>query len=201
MWRLYLIALMLCLPWCSYSKTILLVGDSLSAGYGLELTQSWTTLLQERLAKNYPDYRLINDSISGDTTSNGLTRLSIAIKRYQPSIIIIEYGGNDGLRGLSLSAMENNLADMIKISQKQGAKVLLLGVRLPPNYGLEYTKEFHQIYTNLGKKFRIVVMDRLLDDVGGKPEFMQEDGVHPNAKAQPFLLNSVWESLEPMLRT
>lgn len=175
------------------------MGDSLSAGYGLELTQSWVALLQQQLAKNYPNYSLINDSISGDTTSNGLTRLPAAIKRYQPNIIIIEYGGNDGLRGLSLPAMQNNLTDMIKLSQQYGAKILLLGVRLPPNYGVQYTTEFHQLYIDLGKKFHIIVMDKLLDDVGGNPEFMQEDGMHPNAKAQPFLFDRVWKSLEPIL--
>jgi len=165
----------------------------------LELNEGWVTLLQQRLAKEYPCYHVINESISGDTTSNGLARFPKEIKSYSPDVVIIEYGGNDGLRGLSLSAMKNNLAQMINLAQQRDSKVLLLGVKLPPNYGVQYATAFQQIYLDLGEQFHISVVDKLLDDIGVKPELMQDDGIHPNAKAQPLLLNKVWQMLTPML--
>lgn len=174
------------------------MGDSLSAGYGVDPSQTWVKLLQQRLAQDFPDYHLVNDSISGDTTSNGLTRLPAALTREKPTIVILEYGGNDGLRGLSLTTMKQNLAQMI-LKARQHAKVLLIGVHLPPNYGLQYTTAFAQVYLDLGKQFHIPVVDKFLDDLAGKPELMQEDGIHPNAKAQPWLFNRVWTDLKPLL--
>lgn len=199
MLRSLLFTLLFWLPLLGNANTILLVGDSLSAGYGIDLNQTWAALLEQRLAKDYPHYQLINDSISGDTTSNGLARLPDSLKKYQPKIIIIEYGGNDGLRGLSLTAMKQNLSQMINLARQQGAKVVLIGVRLPPNYGPDYTQAFHQTYPDLGKQFHITVVDKFLDDVGGKPELMQADGMHPNALGQPFLFNRVWQGLQPLL--
>lgn len=193
-------ALLLLLPILASAKTILLIGDSLSSGHNLEnLNDSWPALLQKRLSTTYPDYQLINDSISGDTTSNGLSKLPTLLKRYHPDIVMIEYGGNDGLRGLSLGAMRTNLAQMIALSQQQNAKVLLIGIRLPPNYGEKYISDFHAIYGELAKKYRTALVDYLLLNVGGNPQLMQEDGIHPNAAAQPIILGTVWTGLEPLL--
>lgn len=190
---------MLCLfpLWCQ-AKTILIVGDSLSAGYGLQPGHGWASLLQQKIAKNYACYKLVNDSISGDTSSGALARFSKAVSTYHPDIVIIELGGNDGLRGLSLPALQGNLAQMIQLAQQQQAKPLLLGIRLPPNYGLPYISAFLQIYENLAKQYQIPVVDQFLADVN-TPAYMQSDGIHPNEKAQPFMLVRVWEGLKPML--
>jgi acyl-CoA thioesterase-1 len=181
-------------------KTILLMGDSLSAGHGLEnLEDSWPALLQQNLKTDYPNYTLVNDSISGETTSNGLFKLPASLERYQPSIVIIAYGGNDGLRGLDLTAMKVNLSKMIELSQQANAKVLLIGVRLPPNYGARYTQAFQDIYYDLAKQYDTALVPKMLLNVGGNPELMQADGLHPNEKGQPIILDNVFPGLEPLL--
>lgn len=182
-------------------RTILVVGDSLSAGYGIALRSDWVTLLQQRLAQQGYPYRVINASISGDTTSSGRERLPSALARHRPEIVIIELGANDGLRGLALSQMRANLSAMIAAARGHGAKVLLVGMYLPPNYGKPYTERFHQIYVDLARKFGLPLVPFLLEGVALQPDLMQADGLHPRAPAEPMVLDNVWRVLKTMLRT
>ena len=181
------------------SPVILVIGDSLSAGYGMELSQSWPRLLQNRLDDNGHQYRVVNSSMTGDTTQGGLTRLPRFLEKHPPSLVIIELGGNDGLRGLGISVTRNNLSQMVQKSQQAGATVILTGIRLPPNYGPAYTDQFYSIYGDMQEQFGLLLIPFFMEDVAFNPELMQGDGIHPNAKAQPILLDSVWEFLEPEL--
>ncbi len=180
-------------------RTILVIGDSLSAGYGVPLEQGWVRLLRQRLAQRAPAYRVVNASISGDTTRGGLERLGPALARYQPDIVILELGGNDGLRGLSLEQTHDNLAGMIEKARDGGARVLLVGMRLPPNYGPAYTQRFHDIYPELARHYGIALVPFLLEGVAGREELMQADGIHPRPAGQPRLLDNVWPYLKPLL--
>lgn len=180
-------------------KTILIVGDSLSAGYNITLEKSWAMLLKQRLQDQHYDYDVINVSISGNTTSNGLAQLPKAIEQHTPHIVIIEVGGNDGLRGLQLEIIKNNLQTMITLSKKNNAKVLLLGVRLPPNYGPAYTQQFQAIFSQLAKKNNISVVPLFLNSIDENNDLMNTDRIHPNEKAQSIMLDNVWPTLKPML--
>ena len=180
--------------------SILVVGDSLSAGYGIEMRDSWVTLLQQRLIKQGYPHRVVNASISGDTTSGGRARLPAALTRHRPQIVILELGGNDGLRGLGLAATRANLAAMITAAQGAEAQVLLVGIHLPPNYGPEFTRKFHAIYHDLASAHKTALVPFLLEGVALTPGLMQADGIHPRAAAQPRLLDNVWPSLEVLLR-
>jgi acyl-CoA thioesterase-1 len=180
--------------------TILVVGDSLSAGYGIEIRDGWVTLLQQRLIKQGYPHLVVNASISGDSTSGGRTRLPDALKRHHPQIVILELGGNDGMRGKLLSEVRANLEAMIKASQSAGAQVLLIGIHIPLNYGPEYTLKFHAIYNDLARVHHTALLPFLLKDVAFNPELMQTDGIHPRASAQPRLLDNVWPHLEPLLK-
>jgi acyl-CoA thioesterase I len=182
------------------APSILVVGDSLSAGYGIELRDAWVTLLQQRLSKQGYPYAVVNASISGDTTSGGRARLPAALKRHRPQIVILELGGNDGLRGLSLRETRANLEAMIKAAQSAGAQVLLIGIHLPPNYGPEFTGKFHAIYRDLANSYNAALVPFLLEGVALSPGMMQPDGIHPRAAAQPRLLDNVWPYLEPLLK-
>lgn len=181
-------------------QKILIIGDSLSSGYGLNLNEGWAVLLQKKLKSKRCHYTVINDSISGDTTSNGLARLPKALKKYQPGIVIIELGGNDGLRALSPTAMRLNLNEMVTLSQKAGAKVLLLGVRIPPNYGNAYISRYRKVFFTIAKKKNVLLVAKILNNIGGNTHLMQSDGIHPNAKAQPILLQNVWNKLKLLLK-
>jgi acyl-CoA thioesterase-1 len=181
------------------APVVLVVGDSLSAGYGMELSQSWPRLLQNRLKDNGHEYRVINSSITGDTTQGGLTRLPRLLGKYDPSLVVIELGGNDGLRGLSINVTRNNLSSMVEQSQDSGAKVILTGIQLPPNYGQMYTEQFYSMYGELEEQYGLLLIPFFMEDVAFDPELMQADGIHPNAKAQPMLLDKVWSLLEPEL--
>jgi len=179
--------------------TILVVGDSLSAGFGVAVEDNWVSLLQARLnAKGY-GYRLVNASISGDTTGNGLRRLPRAIDLHQPEIVIIELGANDGLRGLPVEVMQANLAQMIAAAQTSGARVVLAGMLMPPNYGDDYTQAFADVYPALARQFKVALIPFFMDGIALNPNLLQEDGLHPNAAAQPVLLETVWTALEPEL--
>ncbi len=178
---------------------ILVVGDSLSAAYGMLPEQGWVYLLQQRLQKKGYSHQVTNFSISGDTTENGLSRLQPALNQYHPKIVVLELGANDGLRGLSLKQMRINLTKMVEQSQAVQAKVLLLGMKVPPNLGKIYTNRFHQIYHELANKYELSLVPFLLKNVAGLAEFNQEDGLHPNEKAQPLILDTVWEKLFPLL--
>lgn len=181
--------------------TIVVLGDSLSAAYGVLSKQSWTHLLQQRLTIEQYPHQVINDSISGDTTQGGLTRLPGILTRHQPDVVILELGGNDGLRGLSLQKMQANLAQMVELAQAQGAKILLLGMKIPPNYGPLYTQHFEQVFREVAARYQIAFEPFFLEDVVDRPELMQNDGIHPNATAQPLMLDRVWDDLKPLLNT
>ena len=177
-----------------------MLGDSLSASYGLAQERGWVSLLQQRLQQEKPAYRVVNASISGETTSGGLYRINALLAQHRPKIVILELGANDGLRGLSLESTRNNLESMIQRAKKSGAKILLLGMRIPPNYGLTYTEQFHRLYEVLSKKYHIQRQPFFLAPIAGQRAYFQADGLHPTAAAQPLLLNGVWTDLEPMLR-
>jgi acyl-CoA thioesterase I len=183
------------------SQTILVFGDSLSAGYGVPQGQGWVALLEKKLAAEpkYTHYKVINASISGETTSGGLARIKQALLVHKPNIVIIELGANDGLRGLQVIDVQQNLNTMISQAKTANAKVLLIGMKIPPNYGLKYTKNFSAMYSNLAKQHKISLVPFLLENVAGKPELIQADGLHPLAVAQPKLLENVWIKLIKML--
>jgi acyl-CoA thioesterase-1 len=179
---------------------ILVVGDSLSAGYGLAPGQGWVTLLQQRLKKQGYGHRVVNASVSGETTDGGVARLDRALTTHKPGVVIIELGGNDGLRGLPVSRVQANLALLITKSRAAGADVLLLAVQVPSNYGPAYTSSFQQIYRDLAVKYRIGVAALMNPQVALDLAYFQADGIHPNAVAQPLLLDNVWIQLTPLLR-
>jgi len=179
--------------------TILVLGDSLSGAYGLDADEGWVALLQQQVTKHGYNYKVINASVSGDTTRTGLSRVKPALKTHQPEILIIALGGNDGLRGLAFSEVENSLASIIELGKAQGAKLLLVGVRLPPNYGPAYTDKFAALYQRLADEYQVPLVARMLDQVADNPELMQQDGMHPTAEAQPRVMQNVWTGLRPLL--
>lgn len=181
------------------AKSIVILGDSISAGYGLEAGKGWVTLLQQKFNKNDKSYTIFNESISGDTTAGGLARIDNVLSRHNPDIVLLELGANDGLRGLSPKLMKSNLAQMIKISQKAGAKVLLLSMRIPPNYGKRYVDMFYKVYPQLAKEMNIPYVPFILEEVALVKEMMQKDGLHPNAKAQPIITDKIWPYLQLIL--
>jgi acyl-CoA thioesterase I len=182
------------------SPVILVVGDSLSAAYGIETSQGWVVLLQARLDTGSYRYRVVNASISGDTSAQGLTRLPVELARHKPAIVILELGANDGLRGLSVTAMHDNLAKMISLSKQAGAKVLLLGILLPPNFGPEYTESFAAVYPRLAKDYHVPLVPFLLQGVAEHRELLQADGMHPLAPAEQQVLDNVWAKLVSLLK-
>ena len=178
---------------------VLIVGDSISAGFGMDTRQGWVTLLQQRLgAEGFKD-KVVNASITGDTTANASARLSPLLAEHKPSLVILELGGNDGLRGMLPNQLQQNLASMIDRSRDAGAKVLLLGMQLPPNYGARYTKAFAQVYGQLAEDKKVPLVPFFLEGVGGVPELMQADGIHPTAGAQGKLLDNAWPTIKPLL--
>lgn len=179
--------------------TLLVVGDSISAGLGLDTSQGWVALLEKRLQKKGLDHRVVNASISGDTSAGGLSRLPALLAEHKPELVIIELGGNDGLRGQPPQQLQQNLASMVRQSQETGAKVLLLGMRLPANYGVRYTTDFAGVFPKVAEQTGASLVPFLLEGAGGVPSMMQADGIHPAAVAQPVLLDNVWPTLEPML--
>ena len=181
------------------AETLLIVGDSLSAAYGIPVEAGWVTLLLQQLDTEHPGWKIVNASISGDTTANARARLPQAISKHQPDIVVLELGGNDGLRGLSLQAMRDNLAAMIELAQAQHAGILLVGVDLPPNYGPQYTQKFRAVYRSLAADYQVALLPSLLDGVGTRTDLMQADGIHPNGKAQAGIAARVLEYLEPLL--
>ena len=184
----------------SFGATILILGDSISAGYGLENPdRGWVGLVREKLKNSGKDYEVVNASIPGDTSAGGLARVDGLLARYRPAIMILELGANDGLRGLPPSRMQANLGEIMARSQKAGSKVLLLGMRIPPNYGKRFNQLFEGVFPALAKQRGAAFVPFLLEGVGGQNHLMQPDGLHPNGEAQSVLLQRVWEKLEPML--
>jgi acyl-CoA thioesterase-1 len=183
----------------SQDRSILVVGDSLSAGYGVPLDLGWVTLLQARLVEEGYGYRVVNASISGDTTGGGLRRLPRALDKHRPDIVILELGGNDGLRGLPVAEIRENFEQMIELSRAAGAEVILAGMQMPPNYGARYTDEFSALYPDLAGRFELALIGFFMEDVALDPTKMQADGIHPNEAGQPLLLDNVWSVLVPVL--
>lgn len=179
---------------------ILVLGDSLSSGYGLAQGKGWVALLQQRLKEEGYGHRVVNASVSGETTDGGVARLDRALATHRPDIVILELGGNDGLRGLPVSRVEANLALLIQKSRAAGAEVLLLGVRVPTNYGPQYGDSFREIYRELAERYRIGSAAFVNSPLALNMSYFLPDGIHPNAKAQPLLLNNVWGELSPLLR-
>jgi acyl-CoA thioesterase-1 len=179
---------------------ILVLGDSISAGYGLAANEGWVSLLQTRLKAQGYGYRVVNASVTGETTTGGLARLPRALSLHQPVIVVIELGGNDGLRGLPLDTSRANLQKMIDLSLGAGAKVLLLGMKIPPNYGPRYANEFENLYAALARRNKLAFEPFFLDKIALADGMMQEDGIHPTAKAQPIMLETLWPRLRPLLR-
>lgn len=181
-------------------RTILVLGDSLSAAYGIEPGQGWVALLQRRLEDQGYGYRVVNASVSGETSSGGLQRLPRALKIHQPDLVILELGSNDGLRGLPIQTTRANLQKMIRLAREAGAEVLLVGMRMPPNYGPRYTEQFTGMFADLAQSEGVALVPFFLDGVALDPTLMQDDGLHPNARAQPVLLETLWKHLAPLLR-
>jgi acyl-CoA thioesterase-1 len=182
------------------APVILVFGDSISAGFGLSnVDQGWVALLQTRLKQQEYGYQVINASVSGETTAGGLARLPRALTLHHPKVVILELGGNDGLRALPLAQMRANLVQMADLAAAEGAQVLLLGMRIPPNYGPEYAEGFHSTYTDLAREKKLPLVPFLLNGIALEPKLMQADGIHPNAEGQPLLLDNVWPALRPLL--
>ncbi len=178
---------------------LLVVGDSLSAEYGLSRGSGWVQLLADRLRDSGSDYTVVNASISGETTSGGKTRLPSLLKQHQPRIVVLELGANDGLRGLPVNVMKDNLAAMIRMCQAAGAKVLLIGIRIPPNYGREYTERFFGTFGALAREYKLALVPLLLEGFTESLEWFQADRIHPTARAQSRMLDNVWPHLRPLL--
>jgi len=199
--RLLLFLLLGFFSTAAQGANLLILGDSLSAAYGLSRHEGWATLLQERLKQKKFDYSVVNASISGETTSGGAIRISEALDRVKPAVVIIALGGNDGLRGLPASQMKFNLSRMVEAAQRRGARVLLVGVRVPPNYGARYAREFEAAFVEVAARHRVPLVPYILKGIGERRELMQEDNIHPTAAAQPGMLDNIWPRLEPLLAT
>jgi acyl-CoA thioesterase I len=184
---------------CAEAPAILVLGDSLSAAYGMRVEQGWVSLLAERLKTSGYGQRVVNASSSGETTGGALARLPRALGKHRPAVVIVELGGNDGLRGIPIRDIRANLDSLVRLSRKAGAKVLLIGMRIPPNYGPAYTRDFHQMFAEVAKESGVPLVPFFLDGIALDDSLMQEDGLHPNATAQPRMLEEVWPLLVPML--
>ena len=182
------------------AKSIVVLGDSISAGYGIEVAQGWVALLQQKLDKKGAGHIIHNESISGDTTAGGLARIDRALALHKPDTVIIELGANDGLRGLPPTLIKSNLAEIAYRAQRSGAKVLLLSMKIPPNYGKRYIDLFYNIYPELAKELRVPYVPFIMEGVALTKDMMQPDGLHPNAKGQPFIADKVWPQLLPLLK-
>lgn len=197
----YLFLLSLCLlPLGVSAKTIMILGDSLSAGYGIQPQQSWVNLLQKRLEQQYPkQHKVVNASVSGETTSGALARLPKLLQTHRPDLVVIELGGNDGLRGQPPQMIQKNLASLIQQSQKAKAKVIVFGMKMPPNYGQAYSKAFENNYKVVSQQYKVKLLPFFLAGVAGNKTLMQKDLVHPNAKAQTILLNNAYPYIKGAL--
>src|SRR5947208_15313624 len=181
-------------------RSILVYGDSLSAAYGIAQSRGWVALLGERLKRERPDYSVANASISGETSAGGLARIDAALARHRPVVVIVELGANDGLRGLPVGQMKANLGTILEHARKSGARVLLVGMKLPPNYGHDYTRGFESAFAEVGKRYKVALLPFLLEGFAEKPEYFQPDRIHPNEQAQPLILERVWQALRPLLK-
>jgi acyl-CoA thioesterase-1 len=181
-------------------KSILVFGDSVSAAYGIAQSKGWAALLGERLKREQPDYIVVNASVSGETSGGGLARVASTLEKQRPAVVIVELGGNDGLRGLPIAEMKKNLAAIIERSQKAGARVVVVGMKLPPNYGPDYTEAFESSFGELAKRYKTALVPFLMEGFSEKPQLFQPDQIHPTAAAQPLMEERIWKALRPLLR-
>ena len=198
-WRITAVVTLLLWAQGAVAGTLLVLGDSISAAFGLDTRQGWVSLLEQRLAAEGFDYQVVNASVSGDTSAGGLARLPTLLAEHRPDLLIVELGGNDGLRGQPPAQLQQNLAAIVQSARASGARVLLLGMQLPPNYGARYNALFSQVYADVAGAAQVPLLGFFLDGVGGVPALMQGDGIHPNAAAQPRLLDNLWPQLKPLL--
>lgn len=200
--KLLFLLLVLLQPLAAHGEdepVLLVFGDSLSAAYGIDESEGWVELLRQRLDESGYPHRVVNASVSGETSTGGLARLPAALENHQPDLVILELGGNDGLRGLPLSALRDNLLQMVEMSQASGAQVLLTGIQIPPNYGPRYTVPFFELFGEVAKEKGTALVPFLIDGIPQQPELMQRDGIHPKAEAQIMIVENVWPYLRPML--
>ena len=181
------------------ADTVLVLGDSISAAYGIQRAQGWVALLEQKLSSLGDDHQVVNASISGETTGGGLARLARILSLHNPDVLILELGGNDGLRGYPIERIHDNMREMVALAQSAGADVLVLGMRIPPNYGTRYTEAFYNIYQNLATNPEIRLIPFFMEGIGDQPDLMQADQVHPTSKAQAILLANVWNQLPKMI--
>jgi acyl-CoA thioesterase-1 len=199
--RTLLFLFMLCpLMGSAAGKTILVFGDSLSAGYGLAMSRGWVSLLEEKLKQERIDYSVANASVSGDTSAGGRARIDAALERHRPSVVVVELGANDALRGLPLAQMKANLAAIIERSKKAGARALLLGMKMPPNFGPDYTVAFERVFSDLAREKRVTLVPFMLEGFADNLDYFQPDRIHPNERAQPLILDTIWPKLAPLLK-
>ena len=184
----------------SFAATILVFGDSLAAGYGLPREQGWVYLLEQRVRAEKLDYKVVNASISGETTLGGRNRINAALKTHRPAIVILELGANDGLRGASPESIRSNLEAISDACRRANARVLLVGIRLPPNYGTPYAEKFEGVFSEVARRKKLPLVPFLLDGFSDNRDLFQADGIHPNAAAQPMMLDTVWKELRPLLK-
>jgi len=197
--KLFCTALLFTVTAAAQAATLLVFGDSLSSAYGIGPREGWVTLMEERLKQKKFDYNVVNASISGETTSGGATRIDEALARTKPGLVIVALGGNDGLRGLAASQIQANLTRIVETARRRGARVLLLGIRMPPNYGPQYVREFEAVYTEVARRQKVPLVPFMLQGVAGERDLMQPDNIHPAAAAQPVILETVWKGLQPLL--
>ena len=200
MYSLILALILGLMPVAAIAKSIVVLGDSISAGYGIDVSQGWVSLLQKKFNQQHSDYVISNASISGDTSAGGLARIDQLLARHKPVIVMIELGANDGLRGLSPQEMKSNLRQIIQRARKAGAQAMLLGMKIPPNYGKRYIDMFYDIYPQLSAELKVPLVPFILENVALNPAMMQADGLHPNALGQPLIAEKVWSYLQPLLQ-
>lgn len=200
MYSLVLALILGLMPVAAMAKSIVVLGDSISAGYGIDVAQGWVNLLQKKFNQQHSDYVISNESISGDTSAGGLARVNQLLARHKPAIVMIELGANDGLRGLSPQEMKSNLSEIILSCRKAGAKVMLLGMKIPPNYGKRYIDMFYNIYPQLSAELDVPLVPFILENVALNPAMMQADGLHPNALGQALITEKVWSYLQTLLQ-
>lgn len=197
----WLYVLFCCIPFAAHAKSILIMGDSLSAGYGIDPNQGWVALLQRQLDLRAPNHhRVINASVSGETTSGGRARLPKLLQTYKPDIVVLELGGNDGLRGQPPDLMKQNLVQMIALSQTEHAKVILFGMQIPPNYGVAYTSAFKDVFKTVATQTKVAFVPFFLDGVAGHPDLIQADGIHPKVDGQPRMLQNALSVIEQVIK-
>lgn len=200
MYSLVLAVILGLLPMAAQAESIVVLGDSISAGYGIDVQAGWVNLLQQKFKQVPGGVVLHNESISGDTSAGGLARVDQVLARHKPAWLLLELGANDGLRGLSPQAMKDNLRQIINRSRQAGTQVLLLGMKIPPNYGKRYIEMFYDIYPQLSQELNVPLVPFILAEVALNPQLMQADGLHPNAQAQPLIAEKIWSHLQPLLK-